>query len=324
MGTIFDPPATFHDWVDKTRPKAPKKTDRFGFSTDVWHQFELFAGYGASKSHEANEWRSGPEVGVDFKLVTSDSYAKPGQLDKWYTHGVFNDLTVRSAWGNDEWLDFLFFTRTAFAGYYTQHILPGEHPGELEGYSFFAGAAAAFEFMTHRFYGIEDKEKLAVFDILGFFVDMNIFHKGLRVHASVDAYPNFAAVRPFAIDEFKEQFGLEGAKTVLKDEEYYYALGVTTGAELGIEYGSYKFETGLRYHYFNSIEGRDRHPENVTDDFNLTDQRLSINGSLGYTLPSDLLKIEFVSEKLFRNSHIRDFDSDREETRLLSRLTFRF
>jgi hypothetical protein len=324
LGYLFGLPSAAHHWLDNSWPKAPAKVDAFGFTTDVWHRFRLYAGGGAGTTPHTDTSRGVAEMGMDLELVTIEKYGSPGDVSTIYHDGAFNELAVRTALSDGEVVDSVLLAKIAFLGHYQQYITKDESSGQLNGYSLFVGIGNAFEHLTHEFAGVGNEDKFAICDLVGPSLVGDFYHQGLHVRTGVDLYSNFAMVKPFAVELFEKHHSVIGSANIFEDEGYYYALGLSTAGRLEAEYGRFGLDGQIRYYYFNSIEGLNRQPARVTNDFNLEDERLWLQLALSYTLIPDYLKVVFDVEKLYRWSTIDNFHADCEETRFLGKLVFQF
>jgi hypothetical protein len=324
LGTLLELPAPFHHWLDNTKIQPPRQVDDFGFTTDVWHRFRVFAGGGGSTSQDKEWSRTEAEVGFDLELATAEKYGKPGEASTFYSDGVFQELAFRTILAEGAMVDLQFFAKTDFLGHYQQSIEKDEAADQLNGYSLFVGASSAFEYYAHSFAGIGQEDKQAICDLLGPSLVVDYYHRGLHLHATLDVYPNFAMVQPYAVEEYAADHIIRGVKNVFQAEDYYYALGLTTAARMEAYYGPFELETKLRYYFFDSIEGLNRMPDRVVNDFNMQDQSLWMQAGLIYALPINHLKIAFDVERLYRWSQLSDLDSDQEETRYLGKVIFEF
>jgi hypothetical protein len=330
LGFLFGPSAVFHRWLDNTTPKPPANVDKFGFTTDAWHRFRLFAGYGGSYSHDTDRSRSETEMGFDFEVSNVEKYGKPGEASTFYKDGAFNELAFQAAMDGSDVVDFRFMAKTVFLGHYEQNVSRNEVSQALEGYSLFYGLSSAFEYYSHTFSEMEQDDKQTVCDLLGPALIADYYHGGFHLRAAVDVYPTFSMVQPAAGDVYSGSHSLAGVKSVFGFEQYYYALGVAGGGRVEADYGPWGIEGQVRYHYFNSIEGLDRWQEKhgvygpVDSDINLEDQRLWLNLALYYKLPIDCLKLALNVENIYRSSEIADFSLYMDETRFLGRLIFEF
>ena len=324
LGFLFGPSTAIHRWWDNTTPKAPTNVDKFGFTTDAWHRFRVFAGGGGSTSGDTDDFRGETEMGFDFEVVTAEKYGKPGEASIFYTDGVFNELAFKAAMDGTEIVDLRFFAKTAFLGHYQQNIRKDEASQHLEGHSLFLGLSSAFEYYAHVFSEMREEDKQAICDLVGPSLVADYYHRGFHLRASVDAYPTFSMVKPAAADLYDRNHSLQGVKSIYRSEGYYYAVGMTAAGRMEADYGPFGLEGQIRYHYFDSIEGHDRIQERVFNDIELEDQRLGLQLSLYYALPIENLKLALDVEKIYRWSDIDTLGWDTDETRFLARIVFEF
>jgi hypothetical protein len=333
LSILFSPSSVFNRWLDNSRPKPPDMVDYFGFSTDPWHRFRLYFGGGGSENQDTDKSRTETEMGFDFELVTAEKYGKPGEVSAFHTNGVFNQLAFRTVLSDGEIVDLLFYSKAALLGHYQQHIVKDEKSETLEGYSLFFGLSTAFEYYMHQFATDQivypkfgDEDKMAICDLFGPSLVTDYYHGGFHVRASVDAYPTFSMVMPSAEQAYIRWPGYvwDGGRSIFRLEGYYYALGMSTSGRLEMDYGPFELEGLVRYHYFSSIDGLDRLPEQVTRHFNLEDQRLWMMVALYYNLPIKGLKLGVDVEQLYRWSDIYRFSMRQDDTRFVGKLIFEF
>lgn len=94
---------------------------------------------------------------------------------------------------------------------------------------------------------------------------------------------------------------------------FYYAYGGTLNTSLNLTYKTLMLEGRLWAHAWDSIEGLDRFGDEITDDFDIDDQRLRWTVDLKYMLPRFpaglLLRYEYnyrsgVIKEIKRTDHI--------------------
>jgi hypothetical protein len=107
----------------------------------------------------------------------------------------------------------------------------------------------------------------------------------------MDIFGDFAMVRSFAFEKYKENHSLEGVKSVLQKEDYYYAFGMTVNPKVEIKHRSYRFAAEYKYSYYDSFEGADRRGH-LTNDFNLVDTREEYKFSFGRAI--DFIDVKFL------------------------------
>ncbi|MFZ2445806.1 MAG: DUF3943 domain-containing protein [Syntrophobacteraceae bacterium] len=324
LGYLFGPSVAFHRWLDNTQPKAPANVDKFGFTTDAWHRFRVFAGGGVSDSGNSGGQRAEAEAGFDFEVVTAEKYGKPGEVCLFYVEGVFNDLSFKAAQADNEMVDMRFFAKTAFLGRYQQNIIKDQASRGLEGYSLFMGLSSAFEYYAHDFSGMRREDTLAICDLVGPTLIADYYHQGFHVRASADVFPTFSMVHPAAGGLYDQNHDTTGVRGIYRAHGYYYALGMGTAGKVELDYGPFGLEGQVRYHLFDSIDGLDRVQDRATNDIPFDDERLSLRVALYYKLPIDNLKLALDVERIYRWSNIADFSWDIDETRYLGKVVFEF
>lgn len=329
LGILFGPFSAIHRWWDNTRPEEPANVDKFGFTTDVWHRFRVFAGEGGSYSNKDSEFRAETQLGFDFELITAEKFGKPGEADTNYLEGLFNRVTFNVALDGTKIVNLNFSSKTAFWGHYSQSIVMDKALETLEGHSLFWGLGSAFEYTSHTFASVARDDKQAVCDLVGPTLIADYYHCGLHVRTTAEVYPTFSMVKPSAGEFYDHEHNTSlyysGVKSVYAAEKYYYALGLAAGGRLEMEYGPFGLDGQVRYHYFNSIEGLDRFQDRtVWDDINLVDQRMDLLLTLYWTLPIPNYKLALSAEKLYRWTDIDSLSWEFDEDRFFASIVFEF
>jgi hypothetical protein len=102
-------------------------------------------------------------------------------------------------------------------------------------------------------------------------MELTFFHKGGYSRLGLDTFGDFAMVRSFAFDTYKKNHSLNGIKSVLQEENYYYAFGVAVHPKIEVRYGLYRILIYYKYAHYDSIEGLDR--IKTLNDFHLVDEQ---------------------------------------------------
>jgi len=97
-------------------------------------------------------------------------------------------------------------------------------------------------------------------------------------------------VRAFAFEKYKQSHALGRIKTVLRQENYYYAVGVHIHPRLEGQYGPYRLVAEYKYAHYGSIEGADRHK--ISRDFHLIDTQAEYSVTLARRL--DFLNVKLL------------------------------
>jgi Domain of unknown function (DUF3943) len=323
LSTLFASPRRLHHWLDHTTPRRTGNVDRFGFTRDMFHQFRLWTAGGVATTLPAGHANGIFQLGLETHLVNIPGYHQPGQIARLLTDGNFSTLRVEATFGQDGLKDFRFFTKASLAGYFMQNIAH-DADGRRRGYSAFIGVATAFDYAFEKRRDKQD-DTVAVVHILGPSLAFSSFHGAAQVHAELDVYGNFALVHAYAVDEHIANGGtLEGAKSVLVEHHYYYAFGVTVAPRLRVSYNGWELGGAFAYDYFRSIEGADRYPERVTNDFPLTDQRATFTLWTAYILPNDHLQLALSFERYYRQGEFLEASDATRENRYMANVTLRF
>jgi hypothetical protein len=322
LGAIFQTPRRFHQWADRNRPRRTDELDRFGFSRELWHEFSFSTGVAVTSA--GGQTRADLQLGIETLLVNVPTYNRPGQVSRLLADGNFSQMIIRTTAGDQGMLDFLFFAKVALAGYYRQSV-EREETGTLRGYSFFIGPAMAFEYAMHARDDGERLDRLCVVNVIGPTMDLNVYAGGVRIHAVVDVFGDFAMVRSYALDRYTGAGGtLDGAKSILAEQRYYYALGITTSSRLAVEYERLEFGGDIKLDFLDSVEGLDRGETTLTNDLGTTDSRVAYSLWAAYTLPGDRVKLRVALEKYARAGTIADVVTERDETRVLGQMLVLF
>jgi hypothetical protein len=323
FSTLFAPPRRLHHWLDGTTPQRTGHVDAFGFTRDMAHQFRLWTASGVETTSQASHPRGLVQIGLETHFINIPGYHQAAQISRLLTDGNISTLHIETTFGHDGLRDVWFFTKAALGGYFTQHIEP-RAGGHDRGSSTFIGVATAFDYTFDRLSGRED-DTLAVVHLLGPTFAWSTWHCALQVDTGLDVYGDFALVRSYAVDQYLANGGtLEGAKSVLVARSYYYAFGVTVAPRVRVAYNGWELGGTLTYDYLRSIEGADRYPERVTNDFSLTDQRLRVQAWAAYTVPNNRFQFALTVEYRYRQGEMLEVSDATQLYRYMGRVTLLF
>jgi hypothetical protein len=162
-------------------------------------------------------------------------------------------------------------------------------------------------------------DKLGVAKVAGLALDLGLDRGGVHVHAGLDAFVDFAAVRSMAIDDLIARDGADGLRLVLSERRYYFAVGTTLRPALSVAYRGGEVGGAVELDLFESLEGLDRYQASVRRDIDLGDARVSHRLWLSYTPPGDRIRISLLSlEARARWGHAGGVRAARGETRALA------
>lgn len=317
LAAIFGGPNRFNQWLDRNHPHTLGELDESGFDSSVWHQFDLYGG--AVSNNHGQKWIN---IGVETQLVSIPGSGHPGEVNRFLTDTTFTQLLLEAGLGEEGIYEFKFFAKAMFAGYYRQSLRTDERSG-LRGYSFLIGPATAYEHSIHRTQQ-GHLDTLAIVNVLGPSMELNVVVRGVKIRAVMDVYGDFAIVRSMALEPYAELHGLDGAKSVLQEQKYYYAFGLTAHAATSVTYGPVTAGVEYRIDSFRSIEGHDRNQEEVTDDFALSDTRRELLLWLQYAIPGSALRVMASYERSVRSGSIRDVTRSELSRTWMGSLLYRF
>lgn len=315
LSWIFGSPARLHDWIDGNRPPAAP-TDRFGFPMDVWHRFRLAAG---AMHTTAGATRA--DTSLETEIVSLGAYGREGRVKGLITGPLMTELNLRSTAGAERFLEFMFYAKVAFAGY-QHHRVEADSDGDLHGHSFFIGASTSYDYFTGQMARIPDE--FGIVNVLGPTIDLTVFLAGARIRATIDVYGNMAAVRSYAIHDYKHTHSLEFESSVLRMHDYYFAFGLTFSGKLTAEFRDFEVGGSIAYHAFDAIQGVSRNQEHIQNEAEVADTHLTARAWLAYTLPGDLFKLMLALEHRSRSGWINDTRRSGSETRVLGQLAMDF
>ena len=258
--------------------------DSLGFPSDIWHRFDLFAGVSAEVDRYGFRL-SERYIGASTEIIDVPEYGKPGKVSHSLHAGTVTSMRLSGVLDDFGVHQSDFISRAMLGGIYTQSI-ERDDENELSGYALYAGPSTAFNYATHTFDTRAD-DKLGIVNLLGGTFNATIYQGKLRARVGIETYADFAAVNSIAIDDYVDRYGNEGLKTVLRQRQYYFALGATIRPTVSIAYRKLEFGAQVTQDFFESIERLDRFQERVTNDVHLADRRTVQRYWLSLPLPGD-------------------------------------
>jgi len=275
MGVLS--PARALTWLygDTPRPSLAG-FDENGLADDAHHRFALALG-GASIPDLG--WRSAALL--DLELIDLPSYGRAATASRSLSGGEMTRLAVAFTGNQDDMQSLTIQARSSLWGRYRQDT--GDD-ASLAGHASFLGSSTAFE-LAFREMG-EVTDFLMAVHVLGPSADVTLHRSDWRVRMAADLYPDFAMVRPFALDDEADRpMEVPGQSTLHHD--YYYAAGVTAAARVEASCRRARAGASAEWSGYDAIEGLDRHQraytsptgihhEAIRDDRDMTDQRLTL------------------------------------------------
>jgi Domain of unknown function (DUF3943) len=323
-------PARALTWLygDDPRP-GPAGFDARGLAADADHRLALSLGAVAPVDTTAGDeagWHT--SLRADLELVDLPTYGRVGQVRHGLSGGEMTRMGLSFAGGARDMQSLAVLARSSLWGHYRQDTIGA--PGGLDGHGTFLGSSTAFEL------SFDDTGELTDFlmavHLIGPSADVAFYRSGWRLRLAADLYPDFAMVRPLALDDAAQrEEGVPGQSVVKHD--YYYALGVTGAARAEVSYGRLRAGAAAEYSGFDAIEGLDRHQqaytspagvrhEAIVDDPDMADRRLQLRLYTETPLPLADFSLGAGIEYLRRSGTAADASRERDETRVALHATY--
>jgi len=348
IARIFSNPLlSVNDWLDRKRDK-----NQYAFKEDFWHDVRINFGP-RYDSLVANDLRSYFNMGLESHLVLVPEYGTPDLVSKGISKTISTEFNINLSIGSKGIYEYQLYTKAVLFGYFYQDIrsacknkrLTSSTPtystdigkDDRTGYSFFLGLATAFDMFQHYPKALKIEEdgpsmddfeykvdKYTVINLLGPTVDFTLFQKGLVLRLTADAFADFSLIHSHAYKRYSELNEFGQTKATLQNHGYYYAWGFTLASKMQLNYKNLEFKGKFKYHFFDSIEGLDRfQPEiEADDDFDLGDQRLNFDLSLGYQLPRLPIQLVVGYEQRERRGDIGELTLKSTEKRTYFQIRF--
>jgi hypothetical protein len=286
LAAIMDPIALVNSLVWRDVPY--NLSDAECHYNTIHNEFNIFTGMSVVYHENTDRFNPGFVLGFYGKLYLFPRYGKASDLTEFINNTVLTEMALEAVVTDTSVDSFRFFAKTVWAAYHRQKIAR-DPEGDATGYSFFAGLASAFEQTQYRTGEFDDW--IGAVHVLGPAMELTFFHKNGYSRLGLDTFGDFAMVRSFAFDKYKKNHSLNGIKSVLQEENYYYAFGVTVHPKIEIQHGLYRLLIYYKYAHYDSIEGLDR--IKTSNDFHLVDEQEEYGLALSR-------RVDFLTSSFFK------------------------
>lgn len=162
---------------------------------------------------------------------------------------------------------------TAMAGYYYKKM-GADANGNPVGYSFLVAPAQAVNMSVDKASQGQFNDMVVNVNVLGSTLHINGQAKGVSFRIVMSVYGDFAMVQSYAFESYAQQNNVSGAPSVLRDQGYYYAGGVTGAMRVAVKYGPLEVGGNAAQDQFRSVlTGSYRDEDKVTFNPTLRDQQ---------------------------------------------------
>ncbi|CAN5657855.1 hypothetical protein BH09MYX1_BH09MYX1_03340 [soil metagenome] len=325
LGAFFCAPRSAHDALDGLTPERSDTFDALGFPTDIWHRFELTLGASVTSQAASGAYpqRSyfDQRVRLDAEVINLPDYAGPGKHGRAFDDGNAANLHFDIASSEGQLVDATFSTRATLLGYYARDASLAAR-GRVHGDGVMAGYFVGFEYGVHDYDRDRrsPRDQVALVSLGGLAVDYNHQDGPFRLRAQFRAGADFAGVHSYAVEEYIRRYATESLPTVLRKEEYYFALGPSIVSSLELHLGPLEVGGELRVNDWHAILGLDDDQSKLTNDVPRSDRRVRFGASFALNLASEHLRIAVDGAHFIRSGSVGDVQSSRRESTLTASL----
>lgn len=294
MGAIFSGPMAFNYWVNGTKRKASERLDMHGFDANSFHSFKNYVGSGVYGSNFMLQ------AGTEMNIINIKAYKEPGTEHRFYNAPVGAEFALSVAANPKSVNEVKLLVQTLFATYHSKNI-GIDSAQQPRGSSFLIGAASGYEINYAQFPRVNDN--LITVHVLGLAAEWFRVSGKTQLRAKAKLYGDYASVSSQALDNYVQKNGaLTNVKSSFK-QGYYHAIGTALLSEVELKHGKFLIGGKLFQGQYSSVDGYDRHQEEVLNDFHLTDMRTDGKAWISF-LPSSSMELQLGYEQRLWKSTI--------------------
>jgi hypothetical protein len=256
LATLLNPIDAVNRWFEGGRPARAGPTDAHGLPLLYRHRLQLSAGVGHADFGSAGSWN---EIGAraDLFVDATPTLSEPARRAGFVGPGAL-DWLVASISGNSNWqsVDGRIQSEVALGGWLLRQTLASEGGQPTSSSILFLGFGTAFEYESRSSPRFTDE--LGVVRLAGPLVDWGLRRGKLDLHVVGDIFYDFAMVRSLALDDYLHANGGGALSSVLAQQGYYFAQGVSSSLRVILEFDRLEIGGAVTEDDFWSIRGRDR------------------------------------------------------------------
>jgi hypothetical protein len=283
------------------------RRDALGYTRTIWHEF---------RARQALDFVESPgEAPYSLsrssfygKLVTLPGYLSPASFSRGFHDGELSDLAVEVD-ASEHGGGIHVTADTFLAGVHVQSMQARD--GAPRGIAATFGTDLGYEFLlssAHRYRDTEQalaepepplsyhvptrEEQLGAVHLPGAAIDWHVRAPGLALSVEVRANPSFGGFGAPAFYDWAARNPAERGKHILHRQGYFYGWGGFGSLAGRLALGPLRVAASLTYARTTSLQGLDRHSEQVTDDVSASSERLSYDAALGVAATSLPLELE--------------------------------
>ena len=282
--------------LDGRAPPHVTRRDELGFSREIWHEFS--AQYGVLAISSAGESSYARyAVGASARLVSLRGYGRVGSFARGFHGAEISDFSLTSEasrYGGG----LLVEADTVLAGYHVQNIERVSHVtrgssvtvGTGVGYEYLRSSANHYASVEQAISGLRPqfgshtpiaREQFAALDLPGVAADFRRFGGWGSFDLSSRLEPSLGGLGAAAFYDWEAANPEAQSKHVLQKHGYFYGWGGSLRLRARLALGAWRAGFELKYAAYQSIDGRDRFQESVTNDQHVSGDLLRYAATLG-------------------------------------------
>lgn len=273
-----------------------RSRDSLGFSSKIWHDFEVRFGVGEVSTRSLGDYAR-YQIGAAGKLSTLPGYGAPGRWGHGFYGAELSSFALNvenSRYGSGVAVA----ADTTLLGYHFQDF--ARRGTDLDGASFTVGTGLSFDFLrssANRYESVENavslpepklayhapnrREQYSALQLPGISTDFRVLRPWAGLAGSARLQPSFAGLGAPAFYEWSAENLEERSKHILHRQGYFYGWGAALNASLRGRLGPLRADLDVSYAAYASQDGLDRHADELTVDVHATGSLLSYRLALG-------------------------------------------
>ncbi len=298
---------------------APRvvRRDNLGLSRAIWHEFRLHYGVLLVTTPSESEYaRYG--AGIFARLSSLPGYLGPHAFSRAFHAAEISDFFVASE-ASRHGAGLFVGGDTLLAGYHGQNMRA--EGAELRGEAITLGTSVGFAYLrssANRYRSIEKavalpepalkyhvpnrREQYAGFHLPGLGLDLRGSEQWGGFELSGRLQPSFGGLGAAAFYAWTAQHPGDKTKHILHRQGYFYGWGGAARLAARLDLGALRARFDLTYARYDSVDGLDRHPEQLTVDVPASGDALLYSGSVGIAPASMPLSVGLeVGVRRFRS-----------------------
>ncbi len=307
LGIAFGPTKHAHDWADDAEPRRSTDTDALGFTREVGHAFEVWAGAGVT-AQGGRTRGTDARFGLSAEIQDVPGWGAPGASSGWVTDGNFSRVAVDTTWADIGLADLSFATTVAPVAWFHRELREDARgPATLGGSRVHLGPTLGFDYDLHRWDRTRPRveDPISSVHVGGLDVEHELFAGALSLRTRLHAHAGFAAVRSLALDGYVAKGGnIERLPSIMRENSYHYAWSADLAPEVRVRYGPLEAGGRAQIDAYWGIDGLDRRGD-VVDPVPLRDRRTLARAWVAFA-PIPPVRLTFGGDARVRLSEVAD------------------